>query len=175
MRAQNLTRAMLALAAGALLLSIPAVAQDMPMPKPGPEHKLFEMDAAPGTRRSRRSCPARRPRRARAPRPTRSAAAAVPDQRLQERDGGRALPRPRHVGLGPRKEEVRGHLDRLHVGRHLRRRVHLRPATKTPPAGWRARHDGQAGQVQGRRPVQGRQHPRVHHVHDRPGRKEVRP
>ena len=45
MRAQNLTRAMLALAAGALLLSIPAVAQDMPMPKPGPEHKLFEMDA----------------------------------------------------------------------------------------------------------------------------------
>jgi hypothetical protein len=45
MRIQSLTRATLALAAGALILSSPAVAQDMPMPKPGPEHKLFDMDA----------------------------------------------------------------------------------------------------------------------------------
>ena len=45
MRIQNLARATLALAAGALILSSSAVAQDMPMPKPGPEHKLFDMDA----------------------------------------------------------------------------------------------------------------------------------
>ena len=37
-------RAALALAAG-VLLSTAAVAQDMPMPKPGPEHKVLEMDA----------------------------------------------------------------------------------------------------------------------------------
>jgi hypothetical protein len=40
----NVLRAALALAAGALILAGPAAAQ-MPMPKPGPEHKLFEEDA----------------------------------------------------------------------------------------------------------------------------------
>jgi hypothetical protein len=45
MNVQNLSRATLALAAGALILTSSAVAQDMPMPKPGPEHKIFEMDA----------------------------------------------------------------------------------------------------------------------------------
>jgi hypothetical protein len=40
----NLTRGALVLAASVLLAGA-ATAQDMPMPKPGPEHKLFEMDA----------------------------------------------------------------------------------------------------------------------------------
>ena len=44
MNVQHLTRAAIAVAAGAIL-SGAAVAQDMPMPKPGPEHKLFDMDA----------------------------------------------------------------------------------------------------------------------------------
>ncbi len=44
MNVQHLTRASLTLAA-ALSLAGAAVAQDMPMPKPGPEHKVLEMDA----------------------------------------------------------------------------------------------------------------------------------
>jgi len=44
MTLQNLTRAAIAVAAAAML-SGAAVAQDMPMPKPGPEHKVLEMDA----------------------------------------------------------------------------------------------------------------------------------
>jgi hypothetical protein len=41
---KNLTRWTLALAAGVMLAGY-ATAQEMPMPKPGPEHKLFDMDA----------------------------------------------------------------------------------------------------------------------------------
>jgi hypothetical protein len=44
MNVQSLTKAALTLAA-ALVVSGVAVAQDMPMPKPGPEHKVLEMDA----------------------------------------------------------------------------------------------------------------------------------
>jgi hypothetical protein len=44
MRSQQLRRLSLA-ACAALGLAGAAVAQDMPMPKPGPEHKIFEMDA----------------------------------------------------------------------------------------------------------------------------------
>ena len=44
MNVQYLKRAAIAVAAGAIL-SGAAVAQDMPMPKPGPEHKVLEMDA----------------------------------------------------------------------------------------------------------------------------------
>jgi hypothetical protein len=44
MNLKHVCRAALALAAG-VLLSTAAVAQDMPMPKPGPEHKVLEMDA----------------------------------------------------------------------------------------------------------------------------------
>ena len=44
MNLKHLCRAALALAAGAIL-SGAATAQDMPMPKPGPEHKVLEMDA----------------------------------------------------------------------------------------------------------------------------------
>jgi hypothetical protein len=40
----NLTRWTLALAAGVMLAGY-ATAQEMPMPKPGPEHKLLELDA----------------------------------------------------------------------------------------------------------------------------------
>lgn len=44
MKVQQLWRAALTLAA-ALSLAGAAVAQEMPMPKPGPEHKVLEMDA----------------------------------------------------------------------------------------------------------------------------------
>jgi hypothetical protein len=44
MNVQVLKKAAIAAAAGCTL-SVAAVAQEMPMPKPGPEHKLFEMDA----------------------------------------------------------------------------------------------------------------------------------
>jgi hypothetical protein len=44
MKIQNGTRAILALIAGVAMAGF-AVAQEMPMPKPGPEHNLFEMDA----------------------------------------------------------------------------------------------------------------------------------
>jgi hypothetical protein len=42
---RELNRAALAVAAGILVLAGAAAAQDMPVPKPGPEHKLFDMDA----------------------------------------------------------------------------------------------------------------------------------
>jgi len=41
---KDLTRVALAVAASALFWG-PVVAQEMPMPKPGPEHKVLEMDA----------------------------------------------------------------------------------------------------------------------------------
>jgi hypothetical protein len=41
---KSFTRWTLALTAG-MMLAAYATAQDMPMPKPGPEHKLFDMDA----------------------------------------------------------------------------------------------------------------------------------
>ena len=107
------------------------------MPKPGPEHKLFEMDAGTWDATVEMFMPGAPPMTSQG---TETNTIGCGGLCLISDFKSEMAGAPFHghgtVGLGPGQEEVRGHPDRLHVGRHLHERD--RPTTPPPrrrPAG----------------------------------------